>query len=238
MVEWPPGWTVHCVDSTGSTNDDLLRAAAAGEAVDRTVLLAAHQTAGRGRLDRRWDAPPGANLLASIYFARVPARPAEITQRVGLAIVAAVEATAGRPIVTVALKWPNDVLAGDAKLAGVLAQRAAGVPGVVVGFGVNVGWAPPGAARLDDLVDANPARPPDVLAEILRCLDALPGVVAGAYRARLATLGRDVRVLLPGGGELVGRATDVTPDGALVVTGDDGREHRFEAGDVVHLRAR
>src|SRR5687767_6828692 len=63
--EWPAGWRVHVVDETGSTNADLLAAAAAG-APDRTVLAARHQTAGRGRLDRRWEAPVGANLLMSI----------------------------------------------------------------------------------------------------------------------------------------------------------------------------
>ncbi len=83
---WPAGWNVSHVPVTGSTNDDLLAAAAAG-APDRSVLVADHQTAGRGRLDRRWDAPPGVNLLVSILFRTVPSPPSTLTQRVGLAAI-------------------------------------------------------------------------------------------------------------------------------------------------------
>src|SRR6056297_227208 len=119
----PNGWDVRHVPETGSTNTDLLEAAERGDAGDRTVLRADHQTAGRGRLDRRWDAPPGANLLVSIAFVPVPATPAEATQRVGLAAVAAVRAHL--PGATVGLKWPNDVLLDGAKLGGILAQRSA-----------------------------------------------------------------------------------------------------------------
>ncbi|NND76361.1 MAG: biotin--[acetyl-CoA-carboxylase] ligase [Ilumatobacter sp.] len=238
-VEWPTGWTVRCVDSTGSTNDDLIRAAARGDLTDRTVLVAAHQTAGRGRLGRTWDAPTGANLLASIYFAALPTYPAEITQRVGLAIVTAVSELGEPDGHRILLKWPNDVLVGDDKLAGVLAQRSADGPGVVVGFGVNVGWAPPGAAWLNDPAGlARRTEPHSLLAAVLRELDAQPADIAPHYRDRLATIGQLVRVLLPGGREQVGRAVRVTADGALVVAGDDGVEHRFDAGDVIHLRPR
>ena len=76
------------MESTGSTNDDLL--ATADRRPGRSVLVADHQTAGRGRLDRRWDAPPGANLLVSILFHVVPDPPGELTRRVGLAAIAAV----------------------------------------------------------------------------------------------------------------------------------------------------
>src|SRR6187431_3795401 len=77
---WPAGWTVEHVAETGSTNADLLATAAARP--DRSVLVADHQTAGRGRLDRRWEAPPGANLLVSILFHVVPHHPSELTRRV------------------------------------------------------------------------------------------------------------------------------------------------------------
>src|SRR5262245_51200128 len=102
---WPPGWTVEHVAETGSTNADLLATAAARP--DRSVLVADHQTAGRGRLDRRWDAPPGANLLVSLLFHRPPADPGELTRRVGLAVVDAGRGVAG---IAAVLKWPNDVL--------------------------------------------------------------------------------------------------------------------------------
>lgn len=218
------------VAETGSTNADLLGAAAAG-APDRSVLIAAHQTAGRGRLDRRWEAPPGSNVLMSILFREVPANPAELTWRVGIAAVDAARAVAG---VEARLKWPNDVLVGGRKLAGVLAQGAAG-GSVVVGLGLNVGWAPPGAARLGDDI-----APVDVAGAVLRALDALDGVAPAAlharYRELLDTLGRRVRVELPGGTDLAGTAVDVEPDGRLVVRDDGARRHRVDAGDVVHVR--
>ena len=109
------------VAETGSTNADLLTAARAG-APSGTVLVADHQTAGRGRLGRQWHAPPGSSLLASILF-HEPGRTAlhRYTQAVGVAAVEACRSTAG---VTAALKWPNDLLVGERKLAGVLAESA------------------------------------------------------------------------------------------------------------------
>ncbi len=225
--EWPSGWHVEVVAETGSTNADLLRAAAAG-APDRTVLAARHQTAGRGRLDRRWDAPAGANLLVSLLLREVPEAPHVLTQRVGLAAIVACERVAGvRP----QLKWPNDLLVGDAKLAGILAQADLGSPpAVVVGIGLNVGWAPEGAARLGDGVD-----PLHVLAAMLRAYDEVPADIGPLYREHLATIGRSVRVELPGG-VLEGRAVDVEADGRLVVVDECAITHRLAVGDIVHLR--
>jgi len=226
-LKWPNGWSVSVVDETGSTNADLLRAAAEG-APDRTVLMARHQSAGRGRLDRRWEAPPGANLLVSLLLRDVPAHPHILTQRVGLAAITACAQVAGvHPL----LKWPNDLLLNGAKLAGVLAQAQLGAnPAVVVGIGINVGWAPQGATMLGDGID-----PLEVLAAMLAAYDALPDDVWLQYREHLGTLGRNVRVELPDG-EVVGRALDVEPDGRLVVIDDCGITHRFAVGDIVHLR--
>ena len=92
--EWPAGWHVAVVEETGSTNADLLAAAADG-AANRSVLVARHQTAGRGRLDRRWEAQPGANLLVSLLFREIPEAPHVLTQRVGLAAIAACQQVAG-----------------------------------------------------------------------------------------------------------------------------------------------
>jgi BirA family biotin operon repressor/biotin-[acetyl-CoA-carboxylase] ligase len=227
LSNWPFRWHVDVVEQTGSTNADLLAAAAAG-APDRTVLVARHQTAGRGRLDRRWDAPAGVNLLASLLLRDVPEHPHVLTQRVGLAALLACERVAGvRPV----LKWPNDLLLHEQKLAGVLAQAQFGAsPAVVVGIGINVGWAPDGAARLGDGLD-----PLDVLAAMLTAYDELPDDVWLPYREHLATIGRHVKVELPDG-VLTGMAADVEPDGRLVVVTDDGVTHRFAVGDVVHLR--
>ena len=222
---WPPGWTVEYVEVTGSTNTDLL--ATAAERPDRSVRVTGHQTAGKGRLDRRWDAPPGSNLLVSILFHAVPADPGELTRRVGLAAVDACREVAD---VDVALKWPNDLLVGERKLAGILAERHPS-GSVVVGLGLNVGWAPEGAARLGDGI-----APLDVLRALLAAYDRLPADVVPRYRAALGTLGRRVRVELPDG-VVEGMATDVESDGRLVVVDTCGMTHRLAAGDVVHLRA-
>jgi len=192
------------------------------------VLATGHQTAGRGRLDRRWDAPPGTNLLVSIAVAPVPTVAAAITHRVGIA--AARAARAVRPDAEVSLKWPNDVLLDGAKLAGILAQRSSEIDAAVVGLGLNVGWAPDGAAHLGDST-----RPAEVLRLVLAALDELPPDPTEEYRALLSTLGRTVEVQLPGGATVTGTAVDVDAQGRLAVDGDEGVRY-FEAGDVVHLR--
>lgn len=210
---------------TGSTNTDLLAAAAQG-APDRSVRYADHQTAGRGRLDRVWMAPPGSNLLVSMLFRTVPDDPGELTRRVGLA---AVDAARRVGEIDAVLKWPNDVLVGDAKLAGILAQRA-GDGSVVIGMGLNVGWAPDDAARLGDGIE-----PAAVLRSVLEAYDELPHDIGPRFREALDTLGRRVRIERPVG-ELVGTAVDVEADGRLVVLDDCAITHRVSVGDVVHLR--
>jgi BirA family biotin operon repressor/biotin-[acetyl-CoA-carboxylase] ligase len=221
---------VQIVEETGSTNADLLVAAAAG-AAHGTVLCARHQTAGRGRLDRRWDAPPGANLLVSVLLREGVEQPHRLTQRVGVAAVRACERVAG---CTPELKWPNDLLLGDAKLGGILAEaggQGGTVDHVVVGLGLNVRWAPPGAARLGEAYD-----PLAVLDALLAELAALPDDHDAEYRRRLGTLGRRVQVLRAHD-TVTGTAVDVLGDGRLVVVDDAGTRHAIDTGDVVHLRA-
>jgi BirA family biotin operon repressor/biotin-[acetyl-CoA-carboxylase] ligase len=110
----------------------------------------------------------------------------------------------------------------------VLAQSGDGF--VVVGIGLNVRWAPAGGARLGDGID-----PLDVLEATLGAFDALPEDLTLPYRARLATLGRPVRVELPGGRVIEGTAIDVRADGRLVIDAA-GTEHVLDTGDVIHLR--
>jgi BirA family biotin operon repressor/biotin-[acetyl-CoA-carboxylase] ligase len=238
---WPAGWDVRHVAETGSTNADLIDAVVAGTASNRTVLASDHQTAGRGRLDRRWDAPPGANLLVSVVVAPVPSVAAEATHRVGVAAVAAVSRLVDdERASTVGLKWPNDVLIDDRKLAGILAQRVPARDAVVVGLGLNVGWAPDGAVSLGQY---SPGRTPtptpaDVLSALLDELAALPADIRSRYRDTLVTIGQQVRVELPGDvAALRGRALDVDDAGRLVVIDADGVSHHLDAGDVVHVRA-
>lgn len=226
---WPPGWRVRWVPETGSTNADLLLAGTEG-APDRTVLATDLQTAGRGRLGRRWEAPAGTNLLVSLLLRELPDHVHQLTQRVALAALGAVRVVSGTEA---ALKWPNDILMGDAKLAGVLAQagQSAIGPFVVVGIGVNVGWAPEGAAHLG--LDVSPRR---VLHEMLTAFDHLPADITALYRRHLATIGQSVRVQLPGDTLVVGRAVGVETDGRLVVLDECAVTHRIDTGDVVHLR--
>jgi len=235
---WPAGWDVRHVAETGSTNTDLIEQVLAGEVRNRTVLAADHQTAGRGRLDRRWEAPPGANLLVSMVVAPIPAVPAQVTHRLGLAALAAVRRLIDPDVAaTVGLKWPNDVLLGERKLAGILAQRVPGRDAVVVGMGLNVGWAPDGAAAVGPHVSGGRVTPARVLLTVLEELDALPSDIAGPYRDALVTLGRRVRVELPGGADaLDARAVDVDDAGRLVVIDADGGQRHLDVGDVVHVR--
>lgn len=229
-----PTWKVQVVAETGSTNADLLEAAGGG-APHGTVLRALHQTAGRGRLDRRWDAPPGRNLLVSLLFREGVDRPHRLTQRVAVAAAMACERVAH---VSPGIKWPNDLLVGSEKLAGMLAQaggRSGRVEYVVVGIGVNVGWAPPGAARLPEGTD-----PGAVLDALLGVLDELGDHHDEQYRQRLVTLGQSVRVDRHQD-TVTGQAVDVCDDGRLVVrpdgAPDDGSgDLRIDTGDVVHLR--
>src|SRR6476469_4959346 len=139
-----PRWHVRHFPEIDSTNRYLLDEARGG-AADGLVAVADHQTAGRGRFDRRWEAPPGSSLLVSVLLRPTPPgdgpgdASADGSHRavmaVALALAEAVEAVAG---VTPGLKWPNDLVVGDRKLAGLLAEREGDA--VVIGAGCNVEW--------------------------------------------------------------------------------------------------
>lgn len=227
------------VDSTGSTNADLLGDLEAGRVEDRSVLRAQHQSAGRGRLDRRWDAPAGSNLLVSLGFVEVPAAPAALMQAIGVAAIDGVESLIGRGLGDrLALKWPNDLLLDDRKLAGVLAQRGAS-GAVVVGMGLNVGWAPETGSSLAGTLDLA-VEPDELLDHVLVALDrhlaASDEDQHERYVARLGTIGRVVRVELPAADDLVGEAVGVDRNGRLLVDAADGGQYVIDVGDIVHLR--
>ncbi len=244
--------TVRRLQRTTSTNTVALAAAAAG-APEGLVVLADEQTAGRGRLGRSWTAPPGATLLCSVLL-RPPDPPdgALAFLLTACLALAARQAAAELVAVTLGCKWPNDLLAGEAKVAGILAERAPD-GAVVVGIGCNLNQPapgapgyPPGAASLEGLAGRPVGREP-FLAALLAGLERRYGAVVDpqpAGRAALlaeargasATLGSPVRVELPGGGRLVGVAVALGDDGRLVVARPDGTEAVVEAGDVVHLR--
>ncbi|MEV6648714.1 biotin--[acetyl-CoA-carboxylase] ligase [Amycolatopsis sp. NPDC051371] len=244
---------IDVVERTGSTNADLRKAVDDG-AADRTVLLAEEQTAGVGRRARTWSSPKGAGLYLSVAL-----RPGVPFTALGsLSVVAglAVRAAAAGVGVDAVLKWPNDVLSGGAKCAGILAEAVAGdPPSLVLGIGLNVlplGDVQPGpgglpATSLAEQGATNTDRT-DVAIALLTEFDDLEkrwrraggdlteAGLLGDYRAHCATLGQDVEVQLPDGTSLVGRAADIDATGQLQVDQTGGRRHTVFAGDVVHVR--
>lgn len=236
------------VAETASTNADLLAQAREG-APEGIVLVADHQTAGRGRSDRVWTAPAGSSLLVSVLLRPEPARATRSTLAMAAAVVDAVEEQAG---ISPRIKWPNDIVwpgrgdAADRKLGGILAEADWGGSGslaVVVGLGLNVNWPPSFpdelravATSLNHITGRTHDRDA-LLAAILRALDRWydHGALVDAVRARSATIGSRVRVHLATG-EVEGRADEITDDGHLLVVTDSGAVHEVSAGDVVHAR--
>lgn len=246
-------WDVVRFESLGSTNDWAMEQARAGAPAGLAVL-ADHQTAGRGRLGRRWEAPPGRCLLASVLLRPLSPQSAlfSASALVALAAADACQEVAGVPA---ALKWPNDLLVADRKLAGILAESDPAAPGgrpgsvaVVVGVGCNVDWAPDGATSL--AAHARPDAPSGAALRDALFSALLEGVGARAawldspdgrrrvvdeLRSRCETLGREVRVERGGGEPLAGTARDVDGDGRLVVETERGLV-AVAVGDVVHVR--
>ncbi|MEX1217861.1 MAG: biotin--[acetyl-CoA-carboxylase] ligase [Acidimicrobiales bacterium] len=246
---------VQWVAETGSTNKDLLLAAAEG-APEGRVLVADHQSAGRGRLDRAWIAPDGASLLVSVLL-RPTLDPDELfllTLACGLAASEAVTLVAG---VQPGLKWPNDLVVADGplmdrKLAGILAEsHVVGdrIEAVVVGMGLNLNWPedlPEELAATATSVNHLTGAPVDrneVLVQWLRKFDSHLEALAtaqgraiflDAVRAVSATIGRDVRV--EGAQETFeGRAVGLGEDGQLLIE-RNGTVVAVAAGDIVHAR--
>lgn len=247
LVEGPSGVrAVEWHDELDSTNAEAARRAAAG-APEILVVGAEHQSAGRGRLDRTWVAPPRRSLTCSLLL-RPAAGPTALPLLPLLAGLAVAEVAAGYcRDVEVGLKWPNDLLIDGRKAAGILVEAVPGA--VVVGIGLNVDWR--GVERAEELADAiSLAEATDLPVNRWRILAAILGVFSKRYevfatapsllledyRARCLTIGRDVRVQLVAGGELRGRAIGVDDSGALEVEDATGVTHRISAGDVHHLR--
>ncbi len=245
------GQTVFYWRSVGSTNEEARRLAGRG-APEGTLVLADHQTAGRGRLGRRWEAPPGSSLLVSVILRPHLAAPQihRLTMIAGLAMAEAIEAETG---LSVTLKWPNDLLIGEAKVGGILAEAALvgdRVEYAVVGLGLNVNLDPaqlPGpllvtATSLSQALGRRVARRP-LLQTFLRALERrYRQLQAGVsphqeWVSRLAMLGQPV-VVAVGEEVLEGLAEGVDEDGALLLRLADGSLRVVVAGDVVSVRRR
>ena len=238
---------VERVAETGSTNDDLMARAASGEP-EGLVLIADVQRAGRGRRGRHWEASPGSSLLSSWLFRPPPSvPPAAVSIAVGVAATDACRALgAGRT----GLKWPNDLMVGDRKMGGMLAEsvvRGHEVDAVVVGIGINVAAVQrsPEVAATSTSLEREGGRPDrdGLLAAMIAEVEHRYGLLVHdgaaelleAWRRRLDTLGRPVRVELDDE-TFEGIAVDVEDDGTLRV--DTGRgTRRVTVADVVHLRS-
>jgi BirA family biotin operon repressor/biotin-[acetyl-CoA-carboxylase] ligase len=232
-------WTVERLDEVDSTNRYALEQAKQGARAG-LVVVADHQTSGRGRLDRSWEAPPGSSLLVSVLLdaADLPIGDHAAVIATAVALSDAVHDVAG---LTVSLKWPNDLVVSDRKLAGILAESDGAA--LVVGAGCNVNWV----GFPDDLAATATACNLEVGHDVDRdaLLDAFlarlssrledPATTIVAYRDRLATVGRRVRVDR-GNDTIVGDAVALTDAGALVVLDDESLRHEIVVGDVVHLR--
>lgn len=242
---------VHRFGELDSTNRVVSAAARAG-VPDGLVVTADFQTAGRGRLGREWQAPAGTSLLVSVLLRPVvasvsvtdPISPTLFTMAASLAMAGAIDEVCG---IETRIKWPNDLVVNGRKIAGVLAEAVGdsdGVHAVSVGIGVNVtpGALPAELVEIATSCEIEASRSivrDDVLVAYLVGLDSRlshVGSLLDEYRGRLSTLGRKVRVTLPGG-DVVGIASGLDASGHLVLETSTGDVMTITAGDVVHLRA-
>ncbi|MCE5289674.1 MAG: biotin--[acetyl-CoA-carboxylase] ligase [Nocardiaceae bacterium] len=237
------------VAETGSTNADLVAVAGDRDA-DRKVLIAESQTKGRGRHGREWVSPPQAQIAMSMLL-RVPEVPVSelgwIPLLTGIAVADALRSVAE---VEAVLKWPNDLLINDKKVAGILAEMGGTeVRAVVIGLGLNVSLnadeLPVPEATSLTLEDAECVDRTTLIRAILRSFadwytrwenaDFTSAALAPAYAERCATIGANVRAELPSGDLLQGRALGVDSAGRLQIQTDHGIA-TVTAGDVRHVR--
>lgn len=243
---------LHLLDEVGSTNAELVARAASGEAQDFTVVVTTNQTAGRGRLDRVWVAPPGRTIAVSVLLS-LPDLPLEkvgwMPLLAGLAMTRAVASLVDPP--RVSLKWPNDVQVDGLKVSGLLTELLVSPRAVVIGAGLNLTMTaeelPTPAATSLTLVGADATDIVDralaaYLGELRQLSDAYRGSgfdpEAGLREQVVrvcSTIGQQVRVELPDGSALRGVAEGIDAVGRLLVRDDSGAQP-VAAGDVTHLR--
>ena len=256
------GRRIHLHDCLESTNREALALGQAG-VEHGTLVLADAQTAGRGRMARSWFSPPGVNLYGSVVI-----RIAIDTQRTAawlswlplMAALGAAEAIESVGSVDVAVKWPNDLLINERKVAGILCESAGSSgagPFQVIGIGINVNGTPedfPDELRhmattirheAGTVIDRNRllAR---LLIELESCLEEFlshgPEPIAPAYRRRCATIGKTVKAIVADGQEYIGLAKNVEQDGSLTLVQPPACPteapaiRQLRAADVVHLR--
>lgn len=240
-------WSVHCLAETGSTNQDLRQLAEQGVA-EGAVIVADRQSAGRGRLGRRWESPAGVNLYCSILL-RPNIPPQQAPQLTFLSAVATAEAMIETFQLPVRVKWPNDLLVGGRKVAGMLNEMSAEseqVHFVLLGIGVNLNMA---AEQFPDdlrypatsvlLEQGQPVERLAFVRNLLQRLDALYRIyleegfwaIRRRWEGLSDLLDRTVQVDLNPGIK-VGTVVGLDDDGALRLQLEDGQIERILAGDV------
>jgi BirA family biotin operon repressor/biotin-[acetyl-CoA-carboxylase] ligase len=221
---------------------DVARAEAEADAPEGTIVVAEEQTAGRGRFGRGWHSPAGKNIYVTILLCPTIERLRRLSMLVPLATALAIEEATG---VTALIKWPNDVLLSGRKASGVLidTELAGAEPRyALVGIGINVNFDIPPDSDIADIATSikaelgheTPREP--VLAALLNHTERLyqqddPEAIRAAWKTRLDTLGKDVRLNFHG--EIhEGLAEDVDAEGNLVLLRPDGIRQSFAAGEV------
>jgi BirA family biotin operon repressor/biotin-[acetyl-CoA-carboxylase] ligase len=233
-----PGFHVEVLEETASTNAVCADRARDG-APEWTVVVAEHQTAGRGRLDRTWELPARSGLAFSVLVRPhvSPARWGWLSLVTGLAVAEAIG-----PDATV--KWPNDVLLGGRKVCGVLSElvTTGSTTGAILGIGINVDLTsdelPVPTATSLALAGITMSRTVLLTSVLLRLRHRIAELTTfteadliRAYAARSATIGSAVSVSMPDGSVVEGLAEGIDGDGRLLIGGK-----AINAGDVVHAR--
>ncbi len=244
LVDNGPFSRIEYHESTGSTNSDLVKLAHEGAAA-WTVVTTEYQAAGRGRMGRSYTAPPGSQFPVSVLI-RPPAeavfRLGTMPLATGLALIDALN------VPDIRLKWPNDLVIDGRKLCGILAEAVAlgEDPAVVIGLGLNTSLEKdelpvPHASSLK--LEGIPFERNELAVRVLLALyhrlnqwQENDPTLLSDYRQVSATIGQDVKVLLPDGRELFGHAESVGDDGRIEVRAENGTLHQLTAGDVTHLR--
>jgi BirA family biotin operon repressor/biotin-[acetyl-CoA-carboxylase] ligase len=236
---------VRYFDSIGSTNNEAL-AWATSDAKDLSLVIANEQTAGRGRLDRKWFTPRGTALAFSLILRPMAEEKPHLTRIIGLAALGVVNALRTRGLVA-QIKWPNDVLLNGRKVAGILVESVwsgENVDGVVIGIGVNVlkGAVPSGdllsfpATSLEDSLGPAVERERilhDILAGIIALRTHLnTDSFVTSWEKALAFRGEQVQAEQGDGALLDGKLLGLEPDGALRLRDEDGKSVTVRFGDV------
>ena len=235
---------------TGSTNQDLLAQAASNQHPEFFTLITEFQTAGRGRLDRKWQAAPGSSVMASVLL-RPSFKDDSAIGWLSLMMAEAIKSALAEVGIESKIKWPNDVLVKGQKISGILAEANSDLSAVVVGFGINVNQSaqelPTGSATSLLVEGATSLDRDSLLAQTLShfqqlyldFVEAGGDAVSSGLRARIiessATIGELVEVLFPDGSSVVGEAIGIDEGGRLQVLSST-KTLTVSAGDVLHLR--